>query len=276
MDQDQPVNLRAIRSLMHRLAPVVHAKKDWDLINPELAEKYKELYEPLPGETGWDRVKMIFELDEWGQKHPNLDFTFQGVMMGFFVGSAVGGFQAAKQATDQFIQRNEAAKFYTDLDAKRRLNDHVFYSAYRSAFKWGWRTSLFTGVYLFSLTFFSTYQNSTKISHYVGAGALTGTLFKFRMGPRAMLVGGGLGSVLGLIAGGLTTGMFWVMGSSLDEMNYWRLQYRISQQSEVYGTMLKKRKDSLDPSLLANDLKVNAEKTKADDVKTTSPKTEAA
>lgn len=39
-----------------------------------------------------------------------------------------------------------------------------------------------------------TYKGEYGISEYVVAGGLTGTMYKFNMGPRGWVVGGGLGS----------------------------------------------------------------------------------
>ncbi|XP_044742382.1 RPII140-upstream gene protein [Chrysoperla carnea] len=184
-------------------------------------------------ETGWDRLYLMFSLDEFNNFSPELNSTMQAGFMGLFIGACYGGFIRSRVAYLDFMERNQATAFKSHLDAKKQLQDAVTMSFAKGAFQWGWRLGLFTFTYVGFTTAFSVYRGKSGIIEYVGAGALSGTLYKFNGGPRAMLVGGVLGSVLGGTAGILSYGITKLTGMSLEEARYWQYQWKNDREQRV-------------------------------------------
>lgn len=193
------------------------------------------LYKPLPGETGWDRIKAMYSTDAFGNLGPEWGLIVQGTTSAGIAGVLIGFVLGGRTATINFFDRNEETKFPNEMAARRALQDRITLSIGRASFMWGWRTAVFTGVYLFTVTNMSVYRGETSLLDFTVAGALTGGLWRFMQGPRASLVAGLLGSVLGLVAGGLSLAVFKVTGVSLEELRYWHYQAHVVRQGEVSG-----------------------------------------
>ncbi|CAG9862573.1 unnamed protein product [Phyllotreta striolata] len=173
-------------------------------------------------ETGWDRLKKMFTVDEFGNLTHEVRSIVQVGCMSVFVGALYGGIMSSKNAYLEFMRSNEATKFEGHLDAKKKLQHEVTTSFSKGALKWGWRLTLFSTTFVGISTLIQTYRDKSGISEYVVAGGLSGFLYKFNAGPRAWIVGGGLGSVLGLFCGVSTTLLLKLSGISMKEARYWQ------------------------------------------------------
>lgn len=111
---------------------------------------------------------------------------------------------------------------------------------------------IFSGI----TTALSTYRGKNGVIEHVLAGGLTGMLYKFPTGPRAALVGGGLGSnfiyydlhkiqfnfqglALGTIGGLVTVGLLNLSGMSMEEVRYWNYKWKESRMNVENKTMKK-------------------------------------
>ncbi|CAH1112808.1 unnamed protein product [Psylliodes chrysocephalus] len=176
----------------------------------------------LKNETGWDRLKKMFEVNEFGNLTNEVNSILQVACMSIFVGALYGGVINSRAAYLEFMRSNEATSFANHLEAKKKLQEAVTNSFAKGAFKWGWRIALFSTSFVAISTMIQTYKGEYGISEYVVAGGLTGTMYKFNMGPRGWVVGGGLGSVLGLGCGAATLGLLKLAGISMQEARYWQ------------------------------------------------------
>lgn len=59
-------------------------------------------------------------------------------------------------------------------------------------------------------------------------------MYKFNMGPRGWIVGGGLGSVLGLVCGATTYTILSMSGMTMDEVRYWQNLIGTKRKEEHY------------------------------------------
>ncbi|XP_057657999.1 RPII140-upstream gene protein [Diorhabda carinulata] len=184
-------------------------------------------------ETGWERVKKIFEADEFGNLTNEVTSILQVAAMSSFIGAIYGGVINSRSAYLEFMRSNEATSFENHLDAKRKLQDAVTISFGKGAFKWGWRITLFSTTFVAVSTIIQTYRGNYGISEYVVSGVVTGTMYKFNMGPRGWIVGGGLGGVLGFICGGCTYGLLKLSGLSMEEARYWQNKWT-NDRSEYF------------------------------------------
>ncbi|KAG5889237.1 hypothetical protein JTB14_006373 [Gonioctena quinquepunctata] len=191
-----------------------------------VTETEKRADKDVVEETGWDRVKRMYTVDEFGNVTHEANSILQVGAMSVFVGALYGGVVNSRVAYLEFMKNNEATSFKSHLDAKSKLQDKVTIGFGKGAFKWGWRLTLFCTSFAAISATMQAYRGKYGITEYVVAGGLTGALYKFNMGPRGWIVGGGLGSVLGLFCGGLTVGMLKLTGYSMEEARYWQYQWK--------------------------------------------------
>ncbi|KAJ8920116.1 hypothetical protein NQ315_011772 [Exocentrus adspersus] len=180
-------------------------------------------------ETGWDRLKRMFETDEFGNVSKEMNSVLQVGALSMFIGAMYGGVINSRSAYLEFMRTHEATSFKSHLDAKKKLQDAVTISFGKGAFKWGWRLTLFATSFVGISTAIQTYRGDYGIVEYVVAGGASGVMYKFNMGPRGWIVGGGLGSVLGLICGCATMGILKLAGISLEEARYWQYYWKDSR-----------------------------------------------
>ncbi|XP_046446378.1 RPII140-upstream gene protein-like [Daphnia pulex] len=229
-----------------------------DIIDPtslsaqKLAEEARRTAE---NETGWDRLKAIFKTDEFNSVSPELDSTFAAAAGGLLAGMIIGGIPASKLAHEDFITRNKASTFENHIEAKSKLQFNVTRAMAVGGWRVGWRLALFTGGFTFFTTAVSTYRNKSSIFEFSAGGLLAGSMYKFTMGPKAMVAGGLAGGVLGTVAGAVTVGLLKLTGTTTEELRYWRKGWKESQNREVtVGNP--KRKETLGTMGIMHDLSV--------------------
>lgn len=188
------------------------------------SEKSKERNKE--NETGWDRLYLMYSRDQFGNLSPELVSVLQTTYTGVFVGFCYGGITNSRIAYMNFMQRNDATAFQSHLDAKRRLQDAVTIGFAKGAFKWGWRLAFFTCSYMLLTTTVAVYRGHSGLLEYVVAGAVTGATYKCGLGVRGAVVGGGLGGVLGCMAGLASLGILKMSGMTMEEVRYWQFQWQ--------------------------------------------------
>lgn len=216
------------------------------VITPTVGNKDDISFEPLQEEkkehTGWDRLRLMYTKDEFGNISQQMSAVLQTSFMSLFAGAAYGGFKASKQAYEDFIERNQATVYENMLDAKRRLQNHVTINFGRGAFHWGWRLALFCGSFQLLLTSIATYRGNTSVMDYVASGMIAGSVFRAQLGPRGIIVGGTVGSILGLLAGSLSQLLLSFYDSSFEDVIVW--QNKLSNiKEEEFSKGLKKHRE---------------------------------
>lgn len=201
----------------------------------------------VENETGWERLRLMYSMDEFGNISPELNAALQAGFMGMFIGACYGGIVNSKVAYTDFMERNEATVFKSHFDAKKKLQDQVTVGFGKGAFRWGWRLGMFTSTYVLLTTSVSVYRGRSSILEYVAAGGITGALYKCSMGLRGVAVGGGLGSFLGGVAGLISLGILKFSGMTMEEVRYWQYQWKEDRNRQF----LKGGKDDESNPLLA-------------------------
>lgn len=77
---------------------------------------------------------------------------------------------------------------------------------------------------------------------------MTGSLYKFSMGPRGMLAGGLVGGAFGTVAGGLSLLILRTTGMSMEEVRYWQYKWRMERDQNI-NLSLKNALEEKDPLL---------------------------
>nr|SVE70743.1 EOG090X0FS6 [Daphnia similis]SVE72004.1 EOG090X0FS6 [Daphnia similis]SVE72631.1 EOG090X0FS6 [Daphnia similis] len=209
----------------------------------------------VQNETGWDRLKSIFETDEFNSISPELDNVLSAATTGLFAGMFIGGIPASKIEYDDFISRNKAATFENHFEAKRKLQFSVTKAMAQGGWRVGWRLALFTGAFTFFTTAVSTYRNKSSVFEYSAGGLLAGSMYKLPMGPKAMISGGFAGGAIGTVAGVLTVGIMKLSGTTAEDLRYWKKGWKESVNREVM-TESPQRKEALGKLGIAHDLEL--------------------
>ncbi|KAI4461963.1 c3orf1 protein-related [Holotrichia oblita] len=95
-------------------------------------------------------------------------------------------------------------------------------------------------------TSISVYRGKFGILEHTIAGATSGLLYKFFAGPRAWIVGCGLGAALGTFAGCISYGLLTLTGTSWEEIRYWQYNWKESRSALIKKSIEKQNeKDEL-------------------------------
>lgn len=207
--------------------------REHDIISKDTKTYRAFIERPPTNETGLDRLKEMFKINEYGEISSELNSIYQAGFCGFLFGAIYGGFINSRTSYEDFMNNNQASAFKSHLDAKRKLQNEFTLSFARGAFKWGWRVSLFTTSYFGIITLISVYREKSSIYEYLAAGGITGALYKVNMGLKGMTAGGVIGGGLGAIAGLASLGLLKLSGTSMEEMRYWQYKWRLERDDNV-------------------------------------------
>lgn len=174
------------------------------------------------GETGWDRIKLMWT--EWanGEENPEVRFIMSSMGWSAMVGAAIGGTLGNKSAVSDFIRRHNEYVFRGEFEAKRRITDTMFIQFFKAGFRLSWRLAFFTGLLTGLTTTAIVYRNDVYYSDCMTAGALACAFWKMKLGLRAMAVSAVVGSVLGFIFAGSIHLAMWTFNTNVPEYRHWR------------------------------------------------------
>jgi len=147
--------------------------------------------------TAYERIKRLFQKDRiTGTHDPRLYFVSQCVGAGSIAGFVIGGRIGAHVAGMEHVESNQLTVYKSKTHAQRQYHANVSVGFVRNGCKFGWRAGAFAGIYSFLIVALSEVREKKDGMNYLGAGALTGTLYKSLSGYRHMAVGAILGSAL--------------------------------------------------------------------------------
>jgi hypothetical protein len=174
------------------------------------------------GETGWDRIKLMWT--EWANGEDNAEVRFIMSSMGWsgIVGAVIGGTLGNKSAVSDFIRRHNEYVFRGKFEAKRRITDTMFLQFFKAGLRLSWRLAFFTGLLTGLTTTAIVYRNDVYYSDCMTAGALVCAFWKIKLGLRAMTVSAVVGSVLGLLFAGSVRLAMWTFNTNVPEYRHWR------------------------------------------------------
>ncbi|KAK5847676.1 hypothetical protein PBY51_016784 [Eleginops maclovinus] len=158
-------------------------------------------------DTGWDRIKDLFQLDERRTYPEELTNVIKSGVVGALAGLLYGGLPAARHARQSYIQVSQAELYSSRVDAVRSAHNAAIRGFVRYGWRWSWRVAAFVTLFNSVSTGLSVYRDKNAISHYAAAGAVTGGLFRLNLGLRGLVGGTVIGAVLGLPTGALIVGM---------------------------------------------------------------------
>ncbi|KAF5303468.1 hypothetical protein FQA39_LY09931 [Lamprigera yunnana] len=216
--------------------------KDHDTVSKDSKTVKEADLSIVEQETGWSRVRQIFKADDFDRLSVELHSIIQVSCISCIVGIVYGGTVYSKQAYLNFIKNNQATSFTNHYEAKQQLQDCVTKAFAKGAFRWSWRLTAFSSTYVTCSTCLAAYRGKNGILEHTLAGTSAGALYKFKVGPRAMLVGGILGGILGTLGGILTLSALQMTGMTMQEVRYWNYKW-YEHRSDAFNKGFQKHFD---------------------------------
>ncbi|XP_017047195.1 RPII140-upstream gene protein [Drosophila ficusphila] len=243
------------RFLIAGILPGIERSAD-DIVDKENKTYKAFLASKRPEETGPERLKQMFTIDEFGSISSELNSIYQAGFMGFLIGAIYGGVTQSRVGYMNFMENNQATAFKSHFDAKKKLQDQFTVNFAKGGFKWGWRVGLFTTSYFGIITCISVYRGKSSIYEYLAAGSITGSLYKVNLGLRGMAAGGIIGGFLGGVAGVASLLLMKASGTSMEEVRYWQYKWRLDRDENIQQAFKKLTEDETPELFKAHDGKV--------------------
>lgn len=168
-------------------------------------------------DTGWDRIKDLFDRDVTQNYAEELTNVIKSGIFAAVAGFIYGGLPAARHARQRYIQVSQAEIYSSRVDALRSSHNAAIRGFVRYGWRWGWRVTAFVTLFNSISTGLSVYRDKYTLSHYGAAGAVTGGLFRLNLGLRGLVAGSIIGAVLGLPVGTLIISMQSLAGETIRE-----------------------------------------------------------
>lgn len=213
----------APRSFLYRALgpfPRVFAAENVAADSEALAENRKlpsyvpERYYP---ESGWDRLRELFVKDEQQRTSKELEYIYRAAISAGIIGWAYGGIPAFIHAKKCYIEQSQAQIYHNRFDAVQSAHRAATRGFIRYGWRWSWRTAVFVTMFNTVNTSLNVYRNKNALSHFVIAGAVTGSIFRVNLGLRGLVAGGIIGALLGTPIGGLLMVLQKYHGETLQE-----------------------------------------------------------
>ncbi|XP_021118896.1 complex I assembly factor TIMMDC1, mitochondrial isoform X2 [Heterocephalus glaber] len=153
--------------------------------------------EPCFPESGWDRLRQLFVKDDQERYSEELVNIFRSAVSAGIIGCVYGGVPAFIHAKQRYIEQSQAETYHNQFDAVQSVHRAATRGFLRYGWRWSWRTAAFVTVFNSVNTGLTVYRNKNALSHFVVAGAVTGSLFRINLGLRGLVAGGIIGALLG-------------------------------------------------------------------------------
>lgn len=168
-------------------------------------------------DTGWDRIKEIFDNSDGQRYSEEVKNVVKGGLTAALVGLVYGGLPGARHARQRFIQLSQAEMYNSRVEAVRSAHNAAIRGFLRYGWRWSWRVAAFVTLFNTVSTGLCVYKDNDSLGYYAAAGAVTGGLFRLTLGPVGMLAGSAIGGLMGLPAGALIVGVQKLGGETLRE-----------------------------------------------------------
>uniref|UniRef100_UPI00398E9CB6 complex I assembly factor TIMMDC1, mitochondrial isoform X2 n=1 Tax=Pristiophorus japonicus TaxID=55135 RepID=UPI00398E9CB6 len=168
------------------------------------AEKLpKFIGNPQVPETGWDRIRELFDQDEMKRYPEEITNIWKSIIVAACVGMVYGGIPAAQHAKIRYIEQSQAEVYKNRMEAVRSAQNAAVRGFVRYGWRWSWRVTAFVAIFNTVSTGLSVYRDQNLLRHYSAAGAITGGIFRMSLGLGGFLAGTAIGAVMGVPAGAL-------------------------------------------------------------------------
>jgi len=203
---------------------------DHDVLAHAAREEELEKYYSDRSESTWrERLNVMWSVDAYGMKSPEVMFVKQATELSFFLGVCYGAYHESAKVQRIFLEQNKYTMFQHPREAQRAMQERIVLGMVQGGWRSGWRMGVL------SFTFTSVCQSLVVMRNYINpldyavGGAVMGAVYKFNMGPKGMLGAGVAGSLLGFQAGILTWAFQKFSGETVAEK--WEREYGIIREA---------------------------------------------
>ncbi|XP_066476858.1 complex I assembly factor TIMMDC1, mitochondrial [Tiliqua scincoides] len=172
---------------------------------------------PQPSESGWERLRELFQRDEQNNYPEETMNIIKATFSGGIIGMVYGGIPGFIYAKKRYIEQSEGEIYHNRLDAVQSAHRAATRGFIRYGWRWGWRVATFVAIFNTVSTGLSAYRDKNTLSHFIVAGACTGGLFRMHLGLGSLTGGSIFGALLGVPAGGLLMAMQNLAGETVIE-----------------------------------------------------------
>ncbi|KAL2805063.1 complex I assembly factor TIMMDC1, mitochondrial precursor, partial [Daubentonia madagascariensis] len=146
-----------------------------------------------------------------------LQDIYKAAVSAGIIGWAYGGIPAFIHAKQRYIEQSQAEIYHNRFDAVQCAHRAATRGFIRYGWRWSWRTAVFVTIFNTVNTGLNVYRNKNALSHFVIAGAVTGSLFRINLGLRGLVAGGIIGALLGTPIGSLLMALQKYCGETVQE-----------------------------------------------------------
>ncbi|XP_068575899.1 complex I assembly factor TIMMDC1, mitochondrial isoform X2 [Cebidichthys violaceus] len=141
-------------------------------------------------DTGWDRIKDLFDKDVT-QRHPEeLTNVIKSGVAAALAGLLYGGLPAARHARQRYIQLSQAEIYTSRVEAVRSAHNAAIRGFVRYGWRWSWRVAAFVTLFNSVSTGLSVYRDKYTLGHYAAAGERSSDWRPFQTEPGSGRPGG--------------------------------------------------------------------------------------
>ncbi|XP_045708029.1 complex I assembly factor TIMMDC1, mitochondrial [Phyllostomus hastatus] len=173
--------------------------------------------EPRYPESGWDRLRELFVKDEQQRTSKELENIYRAAASAGIIGWAYGGIPAFIHAKQRYVEQSQAEIYHNRFDAVQSAHRAAMRGFIRYGWRWSWRTTVFVTIFNIVNTGLNVYRDKNALSHFVIAGAVTGSLFRINLGLHGLVAGGIIGALLGTPIGSLLMALQKYYGETIQE-----------------------------------------------------------
>jgi len=178
------------------------------------------LEQPSESKTGWEGVLEAFGPTRVGQISPRLLSLGLATTMSSFISFAGAGLIDGIRAYNNFKEFNQATRYENIHEARRAMNQKILTGVLKGGTRIGMRVGFIGGSgMLFSLCI-PAYLGYTSVFHVSSGFAITGAIYRFKAGPKQMVVGTILGGMFGTGIGSIWKGYCDLKGITCEE--FWQ------------------------------------------------------
>nr|XP_058151766.1 complex I assembly factor TIMMDC1, mitochondrial isoform X2 [Dasypus novemcinctus] len=156
-------------------------------------------------------------LGEQQRASEELKNIYRAAVSAGIIGWAYGGIPAFIHAKQRYIEQTQAEIYHNRFDAVQSAHRAATRGFIRYGWRWSWRTTVFVTIFNTVNTGLNVYRNKNALSHFVIAGAVTGSLFRINLGLRGLVAGGIIGALLGTPVGSLLMALQKYRGETVEE-----------------------------------------------------------
>ncbi|GFY63787.1 uncharacterized protein TNIN_285481 [Trichonephila inaurata madagascariensis] len=174
----------------------------------------KGIKDSLVEETGRDRIIRMFSTNDFGLS-PEIAHVIKTGQYTFIFAGILGALGGILKGRDDFFRRNMASSFESKHLARVELiiDKRKAFEKYQQE-----PNSIRRDINVLSTMTVANYRNKITCWEHAGCGAILGGLSRINYGFKGVSVAGGLGGILGLIAGSIITLAMHLGGHTLEDL----------------------------------------------------------